>query len=79
MSPNFTCDVGSPTTQKSILSFLPLRSSTTFTVPSTATPSSSEVIINPIEPLKSLVSFKNSSIETIKAAIDVFISAAPRP
>src|SRR5882672_3478586 len=57
-----------------------LRSrSTTFTVPSTAGPSSSEVIKSAIDPLCEECLARKSSTATTKAAIEVFMSAAPRP
>src|SRR5882672_3446930 len=54
-------------------------SSTTFTVPSTAGPSSSEVIRSAIEPLCEPCLARKSSTATTKAAIEVFMSAAPGP
>ena len=51
VSPSLETQVGSPTIQKSIFSFLFFYASITLTVPSTAIPSSSEVINKPIEPL----------------------------
>src|SRR5260221_242300 len=54
-------------------------SSTTFEVPSTAGPSSSEVINRAIDPLCEGCFATNCSTATTKAAIEVFMSAAPRP
>src|SRR6266699_5476333 len=57
----------------------PFSSSTTFAVPFTAGPSSSEVIRRAIDPLWEGCFATKCSAATTKAAIEVFMSAAPRP
>src|SRR5437773_3828460 len=56
-----------------------LSSSTTFEVPFTAGPSSSEVMSSAIDPRGEGCLARKPSIATTKAAIEVFMSAAPRP
>jgi len=55
------------------------RRSTTFTVPSVATPSSSDVARIAIDPRCDGCAATNPSIATTIAASEVFMSAAPRP
>src|SRR5690349_16598766 len=79
VSPNFSTDEGSPTMQKSMASPRALNASTTRTVPSTEGPSSSDVTRSAIEPgCEGCAPTKRSAAVT-NAAMDVFMSAAPRP
>ena len=60
ISPSFTGLVGSPTKQKSSFIFFISSHSTTFLVPKKASPSSSAVSKNEIDPLNfEFLSFKN--------------------
>src|SRR5688572_24568714 len=56
-----------------------LSASTTFAVPSTDGPSSSDVMRSETEPEWFGLSFTNASTATTNAAIEDFMSAAPRP
>ncbi len=56
-----------------------LSASTTLTVPSVATPSSSLVIRKAMEPRWSGRARTNPSVAVTMAAMDPFMSAAPRP
>src|SRR5437868_12336168 len=79
MSPTRSTEVGSPTMQQSRRSPLALSHSTSLTVPSTAGPSSSLVIISAMDPACRGCAATNSSMATTMAAMEVFMSAAPRP
>ena len=70
--------VGSPTTQASGTCWLIFIHSTIFTVPKSASASSSPVIIKLIDPRSGVCSM-NSATAATKAAIPPFMSAAPRP
>ncbi len=87
VSPRRLTQVGSPTMQKSMVSLRALSASTTRTVPSTASPSSSEVSSRASEfssrarENSALVARRpiRRSSATTQAAIELFMSAAPRP
>jgi hypothetical protein len=80
MSPNFFEEVGSPTTQASIVSPRSARRFSILVVPLTAGPSSSPVISRLMAPPKSGPRFlRNRALASVKAAIAPFMSAAPRP
>ena len=79
ISPSLFGFVGSPTMQKSILSFFFFKYSTTFFVPLIARASSSPVIRKLIEPLNFFLFFKNLSTADIKQAMELFMSLAPLP
>ena len=70
---------GSPTKHQSIFSLRASRVSITFTVPSCAGPSSSLVIRNAILPLCFGFCLMNLSQAVTMQAIELFISAVPRP
>ena len=78
MSPKVSADVGSPTTQWSMTSPSAASASTTSRVPWVATPSSSPVIRNEIEPV-TLPAAMASAQAAAKAAMALFMSTAPRP
>ena len=79
MSPKLSNEVGSPTMHQSSICPLFFSHSTTFTVPSFAGPSSSLVISSAMLCCGFGFVCKNCSIEVTNAAIEAFISAAPRP
>ena len=78
MSPNSSAEVGSPTMQWSIASPSACSASTTSLVPWVATPSSSPVIMNEIEPVTRPAAIA-SAVAAAKAAMALFMSTAPRP
>ena len=71
--------VGSPTIQSSNVIFFSFIHPKIFLVPFIAQPSSSPVIIKPIDPGKFGFSSTNLFVAEIKAAIAPFMSVAPRP
>ncbi len=79
MSPTRSTEVGSPTMHQSSRSPRSRRRSQTTAVPSTEGPSSSLVSSSAIDNAGSGWAARNSSAATTKAAIEVFMSAAPRP
>ena len=79
MSPSVSTEVGSPMTQKSNVSPRAFRASTTATVPSVASPSSSEVSRKASEPECCGWAAMKASVAVNIAASEDFMSAAPRP
>ncbi len=79
MSPVRSTDVGSPTMHQSRRSPRSRSNSTTTLVPSTEGPSSSLVSSRAMSKEGAGVSARNSSSATTKAAMEVFMSLAPRP
>src|SRR5512140_605863 len=79
VSPTRSTEVGSPTMHQSSRSPRSRRRSQTTAVPSTEGPSSSLVSSSAIDNAGSGWAVRNSSAATTKAAIEVFMSAAPRP
>ena len=78
MSPRMAAELGSPTRQWSIFSPSAVSASTTKRVPWVAWPSSSPVISSDNEPLTSPAANAAPAAAT-KAAMPLFMSAAPRP
>ena len=78
ISPIVLGQVGSPTRQWSIFSPLASIQSRSATVPSVASPSSSPVIANTIDPFGGVAATK-SIAAAAKAATPDFMSVAPRP
>ena len=79
VSPKRSVDVGSPTMQASIVSPRACSVATTAAVPSTASPSSSDVSRIAIEPRSIGSRATTRSAAVTIAATDAFMSAAPRP
>ncbi len=79
MSPVLRTEVGSPTMHQSSVSPRAASCSTTTLVPSTEGPSSSLVSRKASAMAGSGVAARNSSTATTKAAMEVFMSLAPRP
>ena len=78
ISPIFEGDVGSPTKQWSIFSPFCFIQSNIAAVPSSASPSSSPVIVIMTDPSGGLL-FTKSIAAATKAATPDFMSVAPRP
>ena len=78
VSPKRWVEVGSPTTHASMVSPRARRASTTAAVPSTASPSSSDVSRMATDP-RPAAARATRSAAVIMAATDAFMSAAPRP